>query len=69
MKLSRLFQPRNPLFWLMLVFNLLSSVLAWALRSYPLSSVGLVVITSLALANAFMGMWLAWRLIRDDGET
>lgn len=67
MKLSRLIQPRNPLFWLMLVFNLLSSLFAWVLRSYPLNTAGLVLVASLALANAILGMWLAWRLVRDPG--
>lgn len=69
MKLSRLIQPRSPLFWLMLVFNVLSSVFAWVLRSYPLNTVGLVLVTGLALANAVIGMWLAWRLLRGDGGT
>ena len=67
MKLSRLIQPRNPLFWLMLVFNLLSSGFAWALRSYPLNAAGFALIGSLAVANAVVGLWLAWRLVRGDG--
>ena len=32
MKLTRLFQPRNPRFWLLLVLNLLSAGLAWGMR-------------------------------------
>jgi len=66
MKFARLFQPRNPLFWLMVVFNLLSAALAWVLRTWPLSSFGLFLIGTLALANAGMGLWLAWRLVRED---
>ena len=67
MKLSRLLQPRNPVFWLMIAFNVLSSVFAWVLRSYPLNTLGLTVVGALALANALAGMWLAWRLVRDEG--
>jgi hypothetical protein len=65
MKLSRLFQPRNPLFWLMLAFSVLSSACAWALRALPLSTLGLVLIGSVGLANALISLVLTWRLIRD----
>lgn len=68
MKLSRLIQPRNPLFWMMLVFNLLSSVFAWVLRSYALNTLGTALVASLALANAALGMWYAYRLLRGQGE-
>lgn len=68
MKLSRLLQPRNPLFWLMLAFNVLSSLFALGLRAYPLNPVGQTVVGALALANALGGMWLAWRLVRDGGS-
>jgi 4-hydroxybenzoate polyprenyltransferase len=65
MKLSRLFQPRNPLFWLMLAFSVLSSACAWALHALPLSTLGLVLIGSVGLANALISLVLTWRLIRD----
>jgi hypothetical protein len=65
MKLSRIFQPRNPLFWLMLAFSVLSSVCAWALRAMPLTTLGLVLIGSVGLANALLSLVLTWRLIRD----
>jgi len=68
MKLARLFQPRSPLFWLMVAFNVLSSALAWVLRSWPLNTFGLWLVGGLALANAVMGLWLAWRLVRDDAS-
>ena len=66
MKLSRLYQPRNPAFWMMIALNVLSSMFAWILRSYPLSTPALVVVAGVALANALLGMWFAWRLVRDD---
>lgn len=68
MKLSRLIQPRNPIFWLMLVFNLLSSLFAWILRSYPLNTLGTALVVILALVNAFLGMWYAYRLVRGSGQ-
>lgn len=68
MKLSRLFQPRNPAFWVMIALNVLSSTFAWILRTHPLNSLGLAVVAGLALANAMLGMWFAWRLVREDGD-
>lgn len=70
MRLSRLFQPRNPLFWLMIAFNLLSSVLAWVLRTWPLTTAASLVVGLFALANALAGIVLALRLMRmPDGES
>lgn len=66
MKFSRLYQPRNPNFWLMVVLNLLSSALAWVLRSYPLLPWVTLVVAGFALMNAVMGMRLAWALMQDD---
>lgn len=63
---QRLWQPRRGVFWLMLAFNLLSSVLAWVLRSTPLNTLGLVVVGLLALANALAGLWLTARLWRGE---
>lgn len=66
MKLSRLYRPRDPRFWLMIVLNLLSSVLAWVLRSYELLPLVAVVVAGFALANAVIGIRLAFALMRDD---
>lgn len=67
MKLSRLYQPRNPAFWFMVLFNVLSSVFAWVLRSFPLNTIGMAVVGMLALSNALFGLWLAWRLMNREG--
>lgn len=69
MKLTRLFQPRNPRFWLLLVLNLLSAGLAWAMRLPGLASAAVVVMGVLALGNALLGMWLMWALMRDKPAT
>jgi len=65
MKLSRLWQPRNPAFWMMLVLNVLSSVLAWVLRTYPLVPLAMIVVAGFALMNAWIGIRLALGLMRE----
>ena len=65
MKLSRLYQPRNPLFWTMLALNLLSLVLAWLTRSYSLTITGSILVTAFAIGNGLLGTYLAWRLVRS----
>lgn len=66
MKLSRLFQPRNPLFWLVLALNALSAMLAWVVQHRPLGTVAMLLVVGFALSNAMLGTWLTWRLVRDD---
>lgn len=66
MKWSRLFQPRNPLFWLMLALNALSPALAWVARNRALNGWGLLLVSVFAVGNAGLGLWLAWRLLRDQ---
>ncbi len=65
MKFTRLYQPRNPLFWIMLTLNLLSLVLGWIARSYALTTMGSILVTAFAVGNALLGTYLAWRLIRS----
>ena len=65
MKLSRLFQPRNPLFWIMLSLNALSMVIGWLLQHRPLNTLGMLVLGGFALSNAILGTWLAWRLVKE----
>lgn len=57
MRWARLWQPRRGLFWLMLLFNALSSVLAVLLRTLPLNEVGALVLGVMALMNVVMGLW------------
>jgi uncharacterized membrane protein len=65
-RLSRLYQPRNPLFWLMLVLNGLSPLLAWVVHNRPLNTAATLVVTCFAIGNAVLGMWFAWRLLREE---
>ncbi len=66
MKWRRLWQPGKLLFWQMLVFNLLSSACTWALRALPLSTLGMVLVASVALLNVAFGLLAAWKLMQDS---
>ena len=65
MKLSRLYQPGNPLFWLMLALNALSAGLAWITHHQTLSVGASLLVGGFAIANALLGTWLAWRLVKE----
>jgi hypothetical protein len=65
MKLSRLYQPRNPLFWLMVALNLLSMVLGWITQTLPLGGFVSWVIVVFAIGNAVLGSYLMWWLVKS----
>ena len=65
MKLLQIYQPRNPLFWIMLALNALSYALAWIVQNRALNLLGMLLVGGFALANALLGMWLIWRLIQS----
>lgn len=69
MRLQRLFQPRNPVFWLMMALNALSLALGWVVQTYALNALGVAVVVVFGLGNALLGMWLAWQLVRDPPST
>lgn len=66
MKLGRLWQPRNPAFWLMIALNLLSTLLAWVARSYALAPAAALMVAGFAVANALLGLRLMWLLMREE---
>ena len=66
MKFSRLFQPRNPIYWLMLLLNALSAALAWVVQFRSLNGWASLVVGIFAVGNAVLGSWLIWRLLRDE---
>lgn len=66
MKLARLWQPRNPAFWLMIALNLLSTALAWFARSYELTPIAALIVVGFAVANALIGLRLMWVLMREE---
>lgn len=65
-KLRRLWQPGKPLFWMMVGFNVLSSVCTWAMRALPLSTLGLLLVGTVALINVAFGLLAAWKLMRGE---
>jgi len=64
MKVSRLFQPRKPAFWLMLVLNALSVALVWLMQNYTLTPLASGVMALFALGNAGFGAYFTWQLLR-----
>lgn len=66
LKPARLLQPRNPLFWVMVILNVLSAVLAWMLRSVPLVPAAMLLVGLFALGNAVLGIAIALHLMRDE---
>ena len=66
MKLTRLWQPRNPAFWLMVALNLLSTVLAWIARSLELPPLAALTVAAFAIGNALLGLYLMYLLMRDE---
>lgn len=69
MKLARLWQPRRGLFWVMVAFNGLSSLGAWALRAVRLEGSLLAGVAALSILNCAGGLWAAWRLVVEGPET
>ena len=64
-KINRLFQPRNPLFWIMVVLNGLSALLGWLTHTYVMGSVVSLMVVCFAIGNALLGTYLAWRLVNS----
>jgi hypothetical protein len=67
-KISRLYQPRNPWFWLLIALNILSTVISYILRSQELPTLIAVVLTAFALANFVVGVRIALQLMREVPE-
>lgn len=65
MKLAKLFQPARPLFWLMVVLQLLSSAFVLVLNVFAPGVLLTVVLSGFALANGLVGIAIALRLMRD----
>ncbi len=64
MRLARLFQFRNPMFWIFVLLNGLSTVISYLLRTqeFPLPLV--LMLALFALGNMIYGIRIAMRLMR-----
>ena len=51
---------------MMLLFNAVSSLCTWAMRSQPLNTVGMLLVGTIALANVAFGLLAAWRLMQEE---
>jgi hypothetical protein len=65
MKLDRLYQPRNPLFWIMMVLNLLSMALGWTAHTFQPGLWVSLVLVVFTIGNAVLGTCLTWRLVKS----
>lgn len=65
MKLSRLFQPKNPQFWLLVTLNLLSLALSHIAQNYNLNTLGLTLLIIVNVINVALSSYLAWRLVNS----
>ncbi len=66
--LRRLWQPRMPLFWLVVVLNLMSSAMTSALLVLQPTGPMRGLLTVFALLNTLAGWWLLARLWRETGS-
>ena len=65
MKISRLYQPRSPLFWIMVMLNVLSAILGYITHKHALGTVASLMVAAFAVGNAVLGTYLAWRLLNS----
>ncbi|MCU0925944.1 MAG: hypothetical protein MUF44_07845 [Hydrogenophaga sp.] len=65
--LRRLWQPRMPLFWLVVVLNLMSSAMTSALLVLQPTGPMRALLTVFALLNTLAGWWLLARLWKETG--
>jgi hypothetical protein len=64
----RLWQPRLPAFWLVVVFNLVSTTLVLLDKALSLPAGVRVWVLLLALVNSVLGIWWLGRLWKQTGE-
>ena len=65
MRIGRLFQFRNPLFWIFVLLNGLSTVISYLLRTQEFSLPLALVLAGFALGNMIYGLRIAVRLMRE----
>jgi hypothetical protein len=65
MKLSRLFQPKNPQFWLLVTLNVLSLALSHIAQNFNLNTLGTTLLIIVSVINVALSSFLAWRLVNS----
>lgn len=66
LKLSQLYQPRNPDFWLLVILNLLSTAISYLLRQQELPLPLTLLLVAFALGNVIYGLRIAVRLMATE---
>lgn len=66
MKWRNAYQPKNPLFWMMMTVNGLSLVLGWITQTRTLHVWAALLVGCFAIGNAVLGTWLLWRLVSNS---
>lgn len=63
-RIARLFQPRNPLFWIFVLLNGLSTVISYLLKTLEFPVPIVLLLAGFALGNMIYGIRIAVRLMR-----
>ncbi len=63
-QLSRFIQPRSPYFWLMMLFNALTGLLAWVSQTMPLPFGLRLLVAAVAIGNGLLGFWALRLMLR-----
>lgn len=63
MKLKRLYQPRNPRFWIV-ALSLLSAALGWLTHTHEMGVFFSLIIAAFALGHGLLGANSMWRLVK-----
>lgn len=66
LKFARLIQPRNPLFWLLILLNGLSSAISFVLHAYQLPLGTTLLLAGFALGNVIAGIVIALHLMAGE---
>ena len=64
MKISKIYQPRNPQFWLLILLNVLSTAISYILRTHDLAPAVTFALAFFALANLILGIRIALQLMK-----
>jgi hypothetical protein len=65
MKFTRIYQPRNPIFWILVALNFVSLALSHIAQTYDLNLIGTAIVIGLTVVNALLSALLAWRLVNS----
>jgi hypothetical protein len=64
MTLARIYQPRNPQFWLLVILNGLSSVIGYLLQRYEFPVWIMLALVVFAIGNMVFGLRIAVLLMK-----